>query len=49
MRVATVDGVLEISRLQPAGKKAMDARDFLNGQEIAPGHVFAPQPDITPS
>ncbi len=49
MRVATVDGVLEISRLQPAGKKVMDARDFLNGQEIAPGHVFAPQHDMTPS
>ena len=49
MRVATIDGVLEIFLLQPAGKKAMNARDFLNGQEIEPGHVFAPQPDITPS
>ena len=49
MRVATIDGVLEISRVQPAGKKAMEARDFLNGQNIAPGHVFGPQPDAEPS
>ena len=49
MRVATVDGVLEISQLQPAGKKAMNARDFLNGQEIVQGHVFALQSNIAPS
>jgi methionyl-tRNA formyltransferase len=49
MRVATIDGILEISRVQPAGKKAMEARDFLNGQDIAPGHVFGPQPDVNPS
>ncbi len=49
MRIATIDGILEISRLQPAGKKAMGARDFLNGQDIAPGLVFGPQPDVNPS
>ena len=49
MRVATIDGVLEISRLQPAGKRVMDARSFLNGHEIAPGHVFALQRDFTQS
>ena len=49
MRVATADGILEIYQLQPAGKKAMNARDFLNGQEIAPGHVFALQSNITSS
>lgn len=46
MRVATSDGVLEISRLQPAGKKVMDARDFLNGQDITLGHVFSPPPHV---
>ncbi|MFP6780734.1 MAG: methionyl-tRNA formyltransferase [Gammaproteobacteria bacterium] len=29
--VGTGDGVLRITRLQPQGKKAMDAKDFVNG------------------
>jgi methionyl-tRNA formyltransferase len=32
--VATGDGVLSFSRLQLPGKKAMDVRDFLNGQSL---------------
>ena len=34
---------LEINRLQPAGKQAMAARDWLNGVQLSPG-----QPLITP-
>ena len=32
--IATGKGVLAISRLQLPGKKAMDVRDFLNGQSL---------------
>ena len=35
--VATADGVLEILRLQPAGKREMDAVDFLRGHKIPAG------------
>lgn len=40
MQIAASDGVLKISQLQPAGSKAMPARDFLNGQPLAIGHIF---------
>lgn len=39
--IATVDGVLRVSRLQKAGGKALDAADFLRGFEIRPGMVFS--------
>ena len=39
--IATVDGVLRVTRLQKAGGKPMDAADFLRGFQIPPGSVFA--------
>jgi methionyl-tRNA formyltransferase len=38
--VATGDGVLEIKRLQPAGKREMDAEEFLRGHQIPGGTCF---------
>lgn len=35
--VVTGDGLLRITRLQPAGKRAMDAAEFLNGHRVEPG------------
>ncbi|MGY6773357.1 methionyl-tRNA formyltransferase [Gallibacterium sp. ZY190522] len=32
IRIATADGVLNITQLQPAGKKPMTVQDFLNGR-----------------
>jgi len=37
IRVATGDGVLRILELQPEGKRAMTAREFLAGRPIAAG------------
>ena len=37
IRVATGDGVLLILALQPEGKRAMTAREFLAGRPIAAG------------
>ena len=37
--VATGDGVLRVERLQPAGKRPMPARDFLNAHDLD-GAVF---------
>jgi methionyl-tRNA formyltransferase len=34
IRVATGDGVLRISRLQPAGKRPMGAADFINARSL---------------
>ena len=45
MRIAVCDGVLEIATVQPAGKKPMPARDFLNGQPLPVGHLFATAAD----
>ncbi|MFS2033203.1 methionyl-tRNA formyltransferase [Polaromonas sp. CT11-55] len=42
--IATVDGVLRVSRLQKAGGKALDAADFLRGFDIQPGMVFSQAP-----
>ena len=39
--IATVDGVLRVTRLQKAGGKPMEAADFLRGFQIPPGSVFA--------
>lgn len=38
--VATVNGVLRITRLQKAGGKALPAADFLRGFDIRPGMMF---------
>lgn len=35
--VAAADGVIQILRLQPAGKREMDGSDFLRGHQILPG------------
>ncbi len=40
--VATGQGVLEILTLQPAGKRSMEAGEFLRGYRIAPGEQFGP-------
>jgi methionyl-tRNA formyltransferase len=40
--IAAGDGALEIVELQPAGKRAMSASDFLRGNRIGPGERFAP-------
>lgn len=37
IRVAAIDSVVEIVRLQPAGKKAMSAAEYLRGHAIKPG------------
>lgn len=41
--VATSSGIIAISTLQPAGKKPMLARDFLNGRPLALGEILAEQ------
>ncbi|MGC6390077.1 methionyl-tRNA formyltransferase [Ewingella sp. S1.OA.A_B6] len=43
IQVATSDGILNISQLQPAGKKAMSAQDILNSRRewFTEGTVFA--------
>lgn len=38
--VATGQGVLRITELQPAGKKAMDAAAFVRGGQLTPGTVL---------
>ena len=42
IRIACSEGVLSITQLQPPGKKAMSAADFLNGRAdwLAPGSVI---------
>jgi len=38
--VATGDGVLKILRVKPAGKKEMNAADFIRGRRLEPGFAF---------
>lgn len=40
--VSTGDGVLEILTVQPAGKRAMSAADFLRGNRVTVGDKFGP-------
>lgn len=40
LRVAAGDGAVRILELQPADKRAMPARDFLNGHRLTPGMRF---------
>ena len=42
--VATGDGELHLTLLQPEGKRAMSAREFLAGRPLAVGDRFAPAP-----
>lgn len=41
--VAAADNILQISEIQPAGKKRMFARDFLNGRALTLGQLLAEQ------
>ncbi|OOC12384.1 methionyl-tRNA formyltransferase [Dickeya dadantii] len=43
IRIATVDGVLNIQILQPSGKKSMSAQDLLNSRRewFTPGQILA--------
>ena len=38
--VQTGDGILVITELKPAGKRAMSARDFMNGKQIKEGIIL---------
>ena len=40
--VATREGALSLERLQPAGKRMMDASEFLRGYGVKPGDRFGP-------
>lgn len=40
IHVATMDGSLCITRLQPEGKRAMDAQEYIRGYKIAPHDTF---------
>ena len=40
--VATGEGMLQLLQVQPATKKAMDARDFVNGYQLKTGEKFLP-------
>ena len=40
MRIATGDGEIILDMLQPAGGRAMPARDFLNGTPVQPGRLI---------
>ena len=39
--VATAEGILELLQIQPATKKAMAARDFINGYQLQTGERFS--------
>jgi methionyl-tRNA formyltransferase len=40
LTVGTGEGTLQITRLQPAGKRVMEWRDFVNGYRVRPGDRF---------
>lgn len=40
LKIACGEGAVEITRVQPEGKGAMDTKDWLLGARIAPGTVF---------
>jgi len=42
LNVAAADGLVEIHGIQPAGKKEMSWRDFVNGHHVQPGDRFEP-------
>ena len=41
--VATGDGAVEVAELQPAGKRAMSAEEFLRGNRVGIGDIFGPR------
>ena len=41
LSIATSDGLLDVYEIQPAGKKAMDIRTFLNGHALKIGEKFS--------
>ena len=41
--VATTEGTLQLLQIQPATKKAMEARDFINGYQLQTGERFLEQ------
>ncbi|MFT7680119.1 MAG: methionyl-tRNA formyltransferase [Planctomycetota bacterium] len=43
LRIATGDGALELIRIKPAGKGAMDAAAFQNGAQLQTGTLFGAQ------
>jgi len=43
--VATGEGALRIDRLQPSGKRAMSAEEFLNGHPLRPGERLGERKD----
>jgi methionyl-tRNA formyltransferase len=47
--VATGDGRLIVERVQPEGRRAMSARDFLAGHRVVPGARFTSAPVATES
>ena len=47
--VATGDGRLIVERVQPEGRRAMSARDFLAGHRVVPGARFTSGPVATES
>ena len=42
IEVATTDGLIAITELQPEGRRPMSARDFLSGHPVQPGTRFGP-------
>jgi methionyl-tRNA formyltransferase len=40
LTVATGEGTLQITRIQPSGKRVMEWRDFVNGYRVRPGDRF---------
>ena len=47
--VGAGDGWLEILKLQPEGRKAVDGRSFVNGYPLAEGDGFLPTSSTVPT
>ena len=45
MRIAAGDGEIILDMLQPAGGRAMPARDFLNGTPVRQGSLITAAPE----
>lgn len=48
LSIATSDGALRLIRVQPAGKREMSVREFLNGHAVAVGDRFG-EPTVEPT
>ncbi|HID75121.1 MAG TPA: methionyl-tRNA formyltransferase, partial [Planctomycetaceae bacterium] len=42
LRVATGQGLVRLSSLQPAGKRMLSVEEFLRGYPLKAGHRFGP-------